>query len=43
MIEKNQTMTIFQRFFHFNEGLNHIFLVHHVNNDDDHRKVTKEI
>ena len=36
-------MTIFQRYFHINEGLNHIFLVNKGNNDDDHIKVTEDI
>ena len=43
MIENNQCMTKLQHYFDFNEELNHIFLVIKGNNDDDHRKVTKDI
>lgn len=42
-LEKNQSMTIFQCYLHINEGHSLILLVDNQKNDDDHKKVTKNI
>ena len=42
-LEKNNRMTIFQRYLHINKGHSLILLVDNRKNDDDHKIVTKDI